>query len=265
MNAVRIPQVAPLTFLILAVAAFAGLAHGVLTPTVMADGIPDPWVGTYTVYERVGGESYRLSKRHNGSVTIDRKGAVFTIDFAPKTELRQVNEHVLDAGESSGNPRRVEIQRADGQRVLVVQSSFHTIYLVQGTPPKTWKLAPTVEEHAPRLPEANKWDLRRDYKVDGNLEKKRSEPQTSLALQVRGGQISGHFWERMAGSVNNNSTFSGEVVTREKTLLILRQEDKKDGTYVVIHAGHQIGENHYRGVWHDNSGQSGDFELKVSK
>jgi len=34
---------------------------------------------------------------------------------------------------------------------------------------------------------------------------------------------------------------------------------------VVIHTGHLVGENHYRGTWYDNSGQSGDFDLKVRK
>jgi hypothetical protein len=35
--------------------------------------------------------------------------------------------------------------------------------------------------------------------------------------------------------------------------------------HVVIHTGHLVAANHYRGVWHDNSGQCGDFELRIGQ
>jgi len=116
---------------------------------------------------------------------------------------------------------------------------------------------------APRLPEDAKWDLKRDFKIDGKLE---DAQDAVLQLKGKGNLLSGHFVDKKALGEDNDSAFSGEVVTREKSLLILRQEHKdKDGTYVVIHTGHLVGENHYRGTWHDNAGKSGDFELKGSK
>lgn len=261
MNADQIPHVALLRSMILALTVIAGPGSGLLTSTVMADEKPDPWLGTYTVYERSSDDLFHVSNRHNGKVLVCRKGGYYTIDIAPKAELRKVNDRLLDAEDSSGNPRIIEIQMVDGQRILVVKSSFCAIYLVAGNPPQTWKLATAAEEPTPRLPEASKWGLR-DYKINGQLENNRSVQQTPLALKLQGNQLSGQFWEEKVCGLNNHSSFSGEIVTRERPLLILRQEDQKDGTYVVIHAGHQVGADHYRGVWHDNSGQSGDFELK---
>ena len=265
MNADRFPRLALLTSMVLTFTLFAGVGSELPTPAVAADEKPDPWVGTYVVYERGADGVYHPSKRHQGKVTITRADDFYTVDFAPKVRLRKVNERLLDAGDTSGHPRRVELRVEDGQSVLEVQSSFHSIHLIQGKVPKTWKVAAPVQDKAPRLPEASKWDLTRDYKIDGKLEDNQNIQQTPLTLLVQGNQLSGHYLDRKAGGENNNSTFSGEIVTREKSLLILRQEGKKDGTYVVIHTGHQIGENHYRGTWHDNSGQSGDFELKIAK
>jgi hypothetical protein len=71
--------------------------------------------------------------------------------------------------------------------------------------------------------------------------------------------------DKKANGKDNDSTFSGEVMAHGKPLLILRQEHKERDGYVVIHTGQLVGENHYRGVWYDNVGQSGDFELKHSK
>jgi hypothetical protein len=115
---------------------------------------------------------------------------------------------------------------------------------------------------APRLPEDAKWDLMRDFTSDGKLQDAQSTP---VQLKGKGSQLSGHFVDKKALGEDNDSTFTGEAVTREKSL-ILRQEHKvKDGTYVAIHVGHLVGENHYRGTWYDNAGGSGDFELKVIK
>jgi hypothetical protein len=127
------------------------------------------------------------------------------------------------------------------------------------------------------LPEDGKWELRRDFKLDGKVEE--AQDNTTLQLKRKGNQISGHFVDKKANGKDNDSTFSGEVIppyseeviTHGKPLLILRQEHKDwDGdvvvhTGVIIHTGQLVGENHYRGVWYDNSGHSGDFELKHSK
>lgn len=106
----------------------------------------DPWVGTYSAYElsyaRSPDGQYSPSKRHGGKITIARKGDYYTVDFAPEVKLRRVNERLLSAGDNSGNPRLVELRVEGGQRVLQVMSSFHSLYLVQGEVPKTWKLAP---------------------------------------------------------------------------------------------------------------------------
>jgi hypothetical protein len=115
------------------------------------------------------------------------------------------------------------------------------------------------------LAEFGVWDLARDFKIDGKLEDTQKLESFPLELSLKGTQLSGHFIGKKVGDEVNDSVFSGEIVTREKPLLILRQQANRDGIYVVIHAGHLIGENHYRGVWHDNSGQSGDFELKLRK
>lgn len=128
--------------MLLALTLNLGVGSLLPTPAVAADEKPDPWVGTYVVYERWSDGLYRPSKRHDGKVTIARQGDFYTVDFAPKVELRKLNERVLDAGDQKGNPRRVELRVEDGQRVLEVQSSFHAIHLIQGKVPKTWKLAP---------------------------------------------------------------------------------------------------------------------------
>jgi hypothetical protein len=113
------------------------------------------------------------------------------------------------------------------------------------------------------LPEDGKWELRRDFKLDGKVEEARDN--TRLQLKGKGNQFSGHFVDKKANGKDNDSTFSGEVMTRGKSLLILRQEHKERDGYVVIHIGQLVGKNHFRGVWYDNAGQSGDFELKHSK
>lgn len=116
---------------------------------------------------------------------------------------------------------------------------------------------------APRLPEDAKWLLHRDFKIDGKLE---DAQETRLHLKGKGNQLSGYYVDKKALGVVNETAYTLEVVTREKPLLILRGEHKDtESTYVIIHAGHLVGENHYRGTWHDNAGNAGDFELKVSK
>jgi RNA polymerase sigma factor (sigma-70 family) len=113
------------------------------------------------------------------------------------------------------------------------------------------------------LSEDGKWELRRDFKLDGKVEE--APEKTWLQLKRKGHQFSGHFVDKKANGKHNDSTFSGEVITHGKSLLILQQEHKERDGYVVIHTGQLVGENHYRGVWYDNAGQSGDFELKHSK
>jgi hypothetical protein len=121
--------------------------------------------------------------------------------------------------------------------------------------------APEKEESLP--PEAT-WVLLRDFKLDGQLK----EPlETKLQLTAKEGKMAGHFVGKKALDKEDDSAFRGETVVGELShLLILRQEKKGDGnTYVVIHIGQPIGPNHYRGTWHDTSGNAGDFELKVDR
>jgi hypothetical protein len=115
------------------------------------------------------------------------------------------------------------------------------------------------------LPEDGIWELRRDFKLDGKVEE--AQDNTKLQLKRKGKQFSGHFVDKKANGKDNDSTFSGEVVAHwnGKSLLILRQEDRERDGYVVIHTGQLVGKNHFRGVWYDIVGQSGDFELKHSK
>jgi hypothetical protein len=120
-----------------------------------------------------------------------------------------------------------------------------------------------LEAGATPLPEDGEWELRRDFKLDGKVED--APDKTWLQLERKGNQFSGHFVDKKVNGKDNDSTFSGEVITHGRSLLILRQEHKERDGYVVIHTGQLVGENHYRGVWYDNVGQSGDFELKYSK
>jgi len=113
-----------------------------------------------------------------------------------------------------------------------------------------------------------KWDLIRDFKIDGKLEETENN---MLQLKTQGNRLVGHFLDKKAAGKVNESIFSGEVATREKPLLILRQDGKFHKSfpghelYVAIYTGHLVAANHYRGTWHDNAGGSGEFELKVSK
>lgn len=116
---------------------------------------------------------------------------------------------------------------------------------------------------APRLPDDARWVLHRDFKIDGKLA---DAQETHLQLKAKGNQLSGHYVDRKALGVANDTGYTAEIATREKPLIILRGEFKEaDSTYVIVHTGHLVGENHYRGTWHDNAGNCGDFELKVSK
>jgi hypothetical protein len=115
----------------------------------------------------------------------------------------------------------------------------------------------------PILPQAQlDWNLIRDFNIDGKIEEAEC---TVLQLSAKGNELSGHFADKKALESDNGSIFSGEVVTREKSLLILKQSLSSNGGYVLIHTGLQVGANHYRGTWHDNGGKSGDFELKLKK
>jgi hypothetical protein len=121
--------------------------------------------------------------------------------------------------------------------------------------------APEKEE---TLPAEATWVLLRDFQIDGQLKKPQ---QTKLQLTAKEGKLAGHFVGKKALDMDDDSSFSGEVVVGEfSRLLILRQEKKGDGkTYVVIHVGQPIGPNQYRGTWHDTSGNAGDFELKADR
>jgi hypothetical protein len=120
------------------------------------------------------------------------------------------------------------------------------------------------QQKGDNFPTEATWVLLRDFKVDGQV----TEPQmTKLELTAKGGKLVGYFLEKRALHEENNAAFSGEIVAGERShMLILRQELTREGnTYVVIHTGQPVGPNHYRGTWHDTSGNAGDFELKVEK
>lgn len=129
-------------------------------------------------------------------------------------------------------------------------------------PSATIRNQPTRAE-APRLPEDAKWVLHRDFKIDGKLA---DAQETHLQLQAKGSRLSGHYVDRKALGVANDTAYTAEVATREKPLIVLRGESRDvESTYVIVHAGHLVGESHFRGTWHDNAGNCSDFELKVSK
>jgi hypothetical protein len=115
-----------------------------------------------------------------------------------------------------------------------------------------------------RLPPEATWVLSRDFKLDGQLKEPK---ETKLQMTAKEGKLAGHFAGQRALDKEDDSAFSGEVVVGEYSrLLILRQEKKGKGkTYVVIHVGQPMGPNHYRGTWHDTSGNAGDFELKLDR
>lgn len=62
-------------------------------------------------------------------------------------------------------------------------------------------------------------------------------------------------------NINNDSIFTGKLLTgRGNTLIHFVQED--DNGYYAIHSGIMINNNLFRGEWYDSSGNSGTFKLQ---
>ena len=116
------------------------------------------------------------------------------------------------------------------------------------------------------MPSDREWTLRRDYKIDAQLN---DAPQDTVTLTVvresrNKNRLLGSFSGNKDGTGKpNDSIFTGETTAREGNLLILRQELPVT-QFVGIHVGHRVSANEFRGTWHDNAGQSGDFDLKLT-
>lgn len=62
-------------------------------------------------------------------------------------------------------------------------------------------------------------------------------------------------------NINNDSIFTGKLLTgRGNTLIHFVQED--DNGYYAVHSGIMINDNLFRGEWYDSSGNSGTFKLQ---
>ena len=114
------------------------------------------------------------------------------------------------------------------------------------------------------IPSNREWTLRRDYKIDGQLN---DAPRDTITLAVvresrNKNRLLGSFRGNKDGTGKpNDSIFTGETIAREGDLLILRQVLPVT-QFVGIHVGHRVSPTEFRGTWHDNAGQSGDFDLK---
>lgn len=173
MRACRNPMV--VAFVAAVVAATGWLREGTAAvPAVDDDGKPDPWAGTFRVYEGDFGPERRfsLSGRFGGKVTIERKGAGYQLDWGGKLDLKKVDNR-LEPSPETGYPKWVELGEKDGDGfpVLVVVGSFNRVYLVRGKPPATWTIVPG-EARPGRAPSPaaavlSNWKVCREYELDG--------------------------------------------------------------------------------------------------
>jgi hypothetical protein len=107
------------------------------------------------------------------------------------------------------------------------------------------------------------WELRYDFKVDGEL-KDENETKPRWRIAVVNNHITGVQAETKEGDTNIHR-LTGEVVDGETPAVFLRQDGQQPKGYVSFHTGLRVDEGRIVGTWYDTRGKSGDFELTVVK
>jgi hypothetical protein len=113
------------------------------------------------------------------------------------------------------------------------------------------------------LPADAVWELRYDFKVDGEL-KDVNETKPRWRIVVVNNRITGVLADAKEGDTNMHR-LTGEVVGGETPVVFLRQDGQKPRGYVGFHTGLRVEEGRVVGTWYDTRGTSGDFELAIVK
>ncbi len=115
------------------------------------------------------------------------------------------------------------------------------------------------ENAKPLLAQDATWVMHYDSKLDGKLAGK-GDGEVRWKIAVRNNRLSGSLADSKDGDPADHR-LAGEIAEGKPPIAFFRQDGPKG--LVCYYSGKRIAENRLAGIWFDNRGGSGDFELFV--
>lgn len=108
------------------------------------------------------------------------------------------------------------------------------------------------------LPERGIWEMEYDVVLDGRLEETRTH---ALVLSTANVRIMGHYENHFADGQDNDSIFTGSLLTGPVPIVTLQQDDRPH--YTAFYSGRLVEPGRVVGSYADNHGHAGDWALTL--